>query len=169
MRLFNVKNMMLAAGCALLLSGCTESNIVKPEASDAPDFNIYDNIELDENQLKADWEDVCLDEDDYPMAAALSFELHPDDGYVDMSVVVKDGTTAEDAAKYADEAIKSFNDQIAIQDFSYGASEETSFGGFFQDNEIHLKLYEGSAYEAGGEPFYETTVPKDTYMTFDIS
>ena len=102
------------------------------------------------------------------MGAAFAFELHEDEAYVDMSVVVKDGTSPEDAAWYADQVVKGFNDQVAMQDFSYGTAEEDSFGGYFQDRELHLKIYEESQYEADGEPMYETTVPADAYVTFDI-
>ena len=77
-------------------------------------------------------------------------------------------TSEQDAAWYADQVVKGFNDQVAMQDFSYGTAEEDSFGGYFQDRELHLKIYEESQYEADGEPMYETTVPADAYVTFDI-
>ena len=36
------KALLVACGCMLLLSGCTKSNIVQPDASQAeePDFNV---------------------------------------------------------------------------------------------------------------------------------
>ena len=39
----------------VLLCGCTKSNIVQPDAGEAesPDFNIYNNIELDMDQFRA--------------------------------------------------------------------------------------------------------------------
>lgn len=105
-----MKILMIAVGCAAALSACTKSNIVQPESSFEPDFNMYNNIELDEEQLQADVEDVWLDESEFPMGAAFAFELHEDEAYVDMSVVVKDGTSPEDAAWYADQVVKGFND-----------------------------------------------------------
>ncbi len=163
-----IKNLMMVLGCAVMLCGCTKSNIVKPDETQGPDFNIYMDVELDMDQLHEDVEDIYLDESEYPMASAIDFELNLDEGYVDVNVVVKDGTTPEDAAYFADVALKGINDQVAIQDFSYGESDEETFGGLYQDNEIHLKIYEESAYESDGEPMYETTVPKDEYMKFDI-
>lgn len=163
-----VKILMIAVGCAAALSACTKSNIVQPETAPEPDFNMYNNIELDEEQLQADVEDVWLDESEFPMGAAFEFEIDEDTEAVDMSVVVKDGTSPEDASWYADQVVKGFNDQVAMQDFSYGQAEDDSFGGYFQDRELHLKIYEESQYEADGEPMYEVTVPADTYMTFDI-
>lgn len=163
-----IKKLMLIAGCAALLSGCTKSNIVQPEETQGPDFNVYMNLEIDDEQLHDDFNDVYFDEVDYPMASAVDFELRLDEEAVDVTVVVKDGTSAEDAAYYADVAVKGINDQVAVQDFSYGESGEDTFGGLYQDNVINLKIYEASAYENDGEPMYETQVPKDTYMKFEI-
>ena len=42
-----MKILMIAVGCAAALSACTKSNIVQPESSFEPDFNMYNNIELD--------------------------------------------------------------------------------------------------------------------------
>lgn len=162
-----IKTLMIAAASALLLSGCTESTILQPEGGDQPDFNVYENIELDDEQLLSDWQEICLDEGDYPMAAAVDFERHENDGYVDIMLAVKDGTDREEASAFAVAAIQAFNDQVAVQDFSYDAAEDGSFGSYFADREIHLKIYEESAYEAEGEPMYETSVPAGSYSTFE--
>lgn len=163
-----VKTMVLAAGCIMLLCGCTKSNIVQPEETPGPDFNIYNNIEISEEQLRYDVDDIYLDPIDYPMASAIDFDLNLDEAYVDITVVVKDGTSPEDTAYYADVAIKGINDEVAVQDFSYGESDTDTFGGLYQDNVINLKIYTESEYKAEGEPLYETQIPMDTYMTFDI-
>lgn len=163
-----VKTIALAAGCIMLLCGCTKSNIVQPEETPGPDFNIYNNIEIDEEQLHEDVEDIYLDPEDYPMASAIDFDLNLDEAYVDITVVVKDGTSPEDTAYFADVAIKGINDEVVVQDFSYGESDTDTFGGLYQDNAINLKIYTESEYEAEGEPLYETQIPMDTYMTFDI-
>lgn len=163
-----VKTIALAAGCIMLLCGCTKSNIVQPEETPGPDFNIYNNIEIDEEQLHEDVEDIYLDPEDYPMASAIDFDLNLDEAYVDITVVVKDGTSPEDTAYFADVAIKGINDEVVVQDFSYGESDTDTFGGLYQDNVINLKIYTESEYEAEGEPLYETQIPLDTYMTFDI-
>ena len=59
-----VKTLMLAAGCVALLCGCTKSNIVQPDPTEGPDFNMYMNIEIDEDQLHDDVNDIYLDPDD---------------------------------------------------------------------------------------------------------
>lgn len=163
-----VKTIALAAGCIMLLCGCTKSNIVQPEETPGPDFNIYNDIVISEEQLHYDVEDIYLDPIDYPMASAIDFDLNLDEAYVDITVVVKDGTSPEDTAYFADVAIKGINDEVVVQDFSYGESDTDTFGGLYQDNVINLKIYTESEYEAEGEPLYETQIPMDTYMTFDI-
>ena len=167
-----IKNLMLVLGCAVLLSGCTQSNIVQPSVEPGetmgPDFNLYNNIEIDMEQLKEDVEDIFLDESDYPAAAGLEFTVNIDEEYVDVTVIVKDGTSPEDAAYTASEAIKIINDQVAVQDFGYAESTEDYFGGLYQDNVIRLKIYDESTHAAGGAPMFETTVEKDAYEEFVI-
>ena len=163
------KAFLAAAGCTILLCGCTKSNIVQPEEqADAPDFNIYNNIELDMDQFHDEVNEIYLDENDYPMADTIDFTIDEDNALVDLTIVVKDGTSGADAAAYTSEVIKGINDEAAVQDYSYGESGEDTFGGFFQDRKINLKIYEKSAYESNGDPMYETEIPEDTYMTFDI-
>ena len=71
-----IKNLMLVMGCAVLLCGCTKSNIVQPEETQGPDFNLYMDVELDIDQLHDDVEDIYVDEEEYPMAAGIDFELN---------------------------------------------------------------------------------------------
>lgn len=162
-----IKKLALALGCAALLCGCTKSNIVQPETQ-GPDFNMYMDITLDNEQLIEDVNDIYVDEKDYPMASSVDVTLDLDNGLVDITVVVKDGTSKEDAAEYAMVAIKGVNDQVAVQDFSYGESGADTYGGLYQDNAIHVKVYEESEYEADGTPMYEGDIPEDTYQEIVI-
>ncbi len=168
-----IKKLLLAVGCAALLCGCTKSNIVNPDRNEngammEPDFNIYHDIELDYDQLQEDVLDIYMDEGDYPMAAALEFEVNKDDGYVDVVIAVTDDASSEDISWYADQVIKGINNEVVVQDLSYGEAGEETFGGLYQENEIRLKIYRESEYESDGEPLLETTVPGDTYMVFEI-
>ena len=168
-----LKGVAAAMLCLMMISACTKSNIVAPEPETGeeltPDFNLYNNILIDDEQLHEDVADIYIDEEDeYPMAKAIDFGLHLDEGYVDIIAVVKDGTTAKDAAFFATVAIKGVNDQVAVQDYSYGESDEYTFGGLYQDNEIHLKVYEASQYAAGAGPFYELIIPADEYVKIEI-
>ncbi len=163
--------MILAVCCVVMASGCTKSNIVLPDPEEyqKPDYSLYNNIELDEEQLQEELDDIYTDPDDYPMASSIGFDLNLDEEYIDIDVVVKDDTKSEDAQWYAGEAIKALNDLVADQDLNYGKSGEDTFGGLYQDNVIRLRVYKESAYAAGGDPVYQTEVPKDTFMTFEFN
>jgi hypothetical protein len=167
-----LRDIVVALGIAICMTGCTKSNIVNKEtveeSMNQPDFQIYFNVDIDPDQLYEDVCDIMLDEDDYPMAEDLDVEINLDEEYVNVVLVVKDGTSGEDASEFAMAALKTINDEVAGQDFSYGESDEYSFGGLYQDNVINLKLYNASEYENGGACRYEITIPEDTYMTFDI-
>lgn len=163
-----IKKLALVLGCAALLCGCTKSNIVQPDETQGPDFNMYMDIVLDNEQLIEDVNDIYTDERDYPMASGIDVTLDLDHELVEITVVVKDGTSKEDAAAYAMTAIKGVNDQVAVQDFSYGESGADTYGGLFQDNAINVKVYEESEYEADGTPMYEGHIPMDTYQEIVI-
>lgn len=165
-----IKIFMLAAGGTILLAGCTKSNIVSPDAAELkPDFERYANIEIDTDQIYNNLDMLFLNSEEYPMAAGMDFELNmgnDEEGYVDITAVVKDDTTPEDAAIYAEALIKAVNDEVAMQDFNYGESGEDTFGGIYQDNEIRLKIYTESQYgeNGDGEVMYEVTIPADLYV-----
>ncbi len=163
-----IKKLALALGCAALLCGCTKSNIVQPEETQGPDFNMYLDIVLDNEQLIRDVNEIYVEDGDYPVASSIDVELDLDNEQVDITVVVKDGTSKEDAAEYAMVAIKGVNDQVAVQDFSYGESGEDTYGGLYQDNDINVKVYEESEYENDGTPMYEGQIPRDTYQEIVI-
>jgi len=164
-----IKKFALAVGCMVLLCGCTKSNIVKPEQSAAePDFNMYFDITIDQEQLKADVDDIFLDLTDYPMADEIDFEINEEEQFVNITVVVKDGTSPEDAANYTMAVIKGVNDQVAVQDFTYGESGDDTYGGLYQDNAIFVKIFERTAFDAGKEPMYEAEIPKDVYQKIVI-
>lgn len=163
-----IKMLALALGCVALLSGCTKSNIVQPEDTQGPDFNMYMDIVLDNEQLIEDVNDIYVTDGEHPAASSIDVELDLDNEQVNITVVVKDGTSKEDAAEFAMVAIKGVNDQVAVQDFSYGESGEDTYGGLYQDNAINIKVYEESEYEADGTPMYEGQIPIDTYQEIVI-
>jgi hypothetical protein len=166
-----LRNLFLVAGCAILLCGCTKSNIVTPEEGKLknaePDTSANFLIELDMAQLQEDVQECALDEIDYPMADSVSFELNLDEAYLDVTVTVKDDTDPEEIGWYAGEVLKVINDSVATQDFTYGLSSDTTFGGLYQDNVTNLKVYYHSDYP-DGEPIIDTQIPEDTYVEFEM-
>lgn len=170
--------------CAALFCGCTkQTSETETESateievvagadgaiySGEPDFDIYDDITLDSNQISAGIGRRLLENDKYPMGVDVGFELKPEEELVEMVVIVKDGTSAEDAAYFADKAVKALNDEIAIQDFYYAESEEDYFGDYFEDHDLDMTIYYEAVYLIGGEPMYHEKIDRATYVTFEI-
>lgn len=163
-----IKKLTFVVSCTLLLCGCTKSNIVSPNSPVEPDTEVHWDIVLEEDQLQMDVEDLYLDEKDYPMASSIAIDLNLDEEYVGVDVVVKDGTSPEDASEYAMVVIKGINNEAAVQDFTYGKSGEDTYGGLYQDNEIRVKIFDESTYAAEGAPMYEAVIPKDDYQRIVI-
>lgn len=166
-----IKKLALTVGCMVLLCGCTESNIVESRMAQPmePDTAMNWDIELDLDQLEDQVKDIYLEEQgDYPMAADIDFEVNLPDGYVDVTVVVKDGTSPEEAAEYAMTVIKGINNEATVQDSTYGEAGADTYGGLYQENEIRVKIYDKSTYSANGTPMYEAVIPEDEYQPIVI-
>lgn len=167
-----IYKLLAAVGCCgVILTGCTESHYVNPgqgTLETGPDFNIYENYELDENQLMYDVLDVGLDPDTYPMAAGIDFGLRMDEGIINVAAIVKDGTSPEDALWYGSEALKVLNDQVASQDLSYEMSSADSYGGIYENNDAHLDIYFASAFENDEAPFISFEIPAGKYLILDL-
>lgn len=166
-----IHKLLIIVGAALLLAGCTQSHYINPEAGDGegPDLNIYEDYELDEEQLLDDVLDVGTDPDFYPMAAGIDFGLHMDEGYIAIAAIVKDGTSEKDALWYGSEAVKVVNDQVASQDLSYEMSSEYSYGGIYEENDAWLDIYYESDFQNGEEPFLSFQIPAGTYLVLNAS
>ena len=75
-----MKRFLVLAACMVLLSGCTQSNIVNPESETKiadPNFDIQDDIEIDWTQVSADAESVFEDTGAYPYSKDFHFLLEP--------------------------------------------------------------------------------------------
>ncbi len=168
------KPAIMAAACVLMLTACTQSNIVEPHVGGAnsnpedlePDFNIYFNYILDEDQLREDVNDVGLDPDDYPMGVSIDFTMPEDFEPMYITVVIKDDTDPDDIGWYAGEVLKVINDQVASQDYAYAESGDRYFGGLYQDKVVYYKVYYESEYP-DGEPIIDIEIPEDTYVVFE--
>lgn len=132
------KTLMICAITVILLTGCTERNILSSKGPAEPVFETQQGIILDWNQIWDDMDDQFLDNEEYPMALSLNYALSPDEQSIDMTLIVKEGTTPEEAVAFANAAVRYLNDEAAMQDFSYEKSSETSYGGFFKTHDLHL-------------------------------
>ena len=94
-----MKRFLVLAACMVLLSGCTQSNIVNPESETKiadPNFDIQDDIEIDWTQVSADAESVFEDTGAYPYSKDFHFLLEPQKKEVMLVWVVSDDFPASD-------------------------------------------------------------------------
>lgn len=121
----------------LLLAGCTKSNIVSGGPAE-PVFETQDGIVLDWGQIGDDLDAEFLNNEDYPMAVSINYSVQPDQSMMDMTLMVKAGTTPEEAVTFANAVVRAVSDEAATQDFSFEASTEDSYGGYFKENALNL-------------------------------
>ncbi len=132
-----MKKILIAVGCAMLLSGCTESNIVKPENAPAvPETGIVEGIQIDWNQVQEELDEQFVGSEEYPYGVNIDFYVEDENAYV--MVTVQDGVTKEEAAKYATAIIKGLNSSVAMQDFSYQDDGNSLYGKFSKENVVWI-------------------------------
>lgn len=132
------KKVLIICGItAMLLAGCTKSTIVTGGPAE-PVFETQEGIVLDWEQIGNDLDESFVDNTDYPMGVSVNYKMEPDKNTLELTLMVKEGTTPEDAVTYANAVVRGVNDEASMQDFSYAASTETSYGGFFQKNTVNL-------------------------------
>ncbi|OUQ17390.1 hypothetical protein B5E84_10125 [Lachnoclostridium sp. An14] len=129
-----MKKVLIAIGCAALLSGCTQSNIVKPEnGSVVPETGVIEGIQIDWAQVQEELDDQFVGSEDYPYGVNIDFYVEDENAYV--MTTVEDGVSKEEAARYASAVIRGINDSVAMQDFSY-KNDGSSFYGKFSDENV---------------------------------
>lgn len=150
-----MKKLLLLLSCTVLLCGCTKSNIVSPDAAvpetemvvgGNPDLAVKDGIIIDWTEVGKEMDDTFTDQSEYPMSESVNYAFDESTKSFELTLMVKEGTTKEDAVEYATAVIKGLNDEIATQDFSYETSSETSYGGFFAKNDLKLMVIPGTPY-----------------------
>lgn len=154
-----MKRLMLLLSCVLLLSGCTKSNIVTPEGTIAPDFNVKEGIQIDWNQVRGDLSELFTAANNYPMNEMIEFNVDDTEKTVYLMLTVKDDTTKEQAAAFATDLVKAFNDSVSVQDFSYEGSTADSYGGFFQKYSVCIQVMPASTKEEESTWLVDDIIP----------
>ena len=130
-----MRKFFILIACMVLLSGCTQSNIVSPDSETKiadPEFGIQDDIDIDWSQVSTDADSIFEDEKTYPYSKGFHFYLEPNKKEIMLMWVVADDFPDNEIEHYADELIKGFNDVTAVQDFSIEHSSDDSFGGLWK-------------------------------------
>lgn len=153
------KMLAICAMTVMLLSGCTDSHILASGGPAEPIFETQDGIVLDWTQIGEEMDEEFVDNADYPMALSVNYSVDPESKSIEMTLIVKDGTTPEEAVKFADAAVRYLNDSAAIQDFSIESSDETSYGGLFKENSLNLLVMPDAGMTQKEYRLVEMTIP----------
>ena len=148
------KKMLAVLGCAtLLLSGCTQSNIVAPtgEAA-APDFTIKEDVKIVWEQVHEDLGETFMESEEYPGLVQVGFNVNEEEKTVSIELLVSDDTDKEEAVEYATAFVKALNDQVRVQNSYFEESTEESYGGFFKQYGFQIVAAPASA--SGEEAMY---------------
>ncbi len=152
------KHLLIILGMtALLLAGCTKSNIVSGGPAE-PIFETRNDIQLDWKQIGDDLDETFLDNEEYPMAVSINYNAEQE-GVLSMTLMVKEGTTPEDAVVFADAVVRTLNDEASIQDFSIEASTEKSYGGYFDKTTLELIVMPDGMMEDKSTWLVDMTIP----------
>ncbi len=152
--MINWKRMMAAlAASVMLLSGCTQSNIVSPEGgsvkeSGEPNFTINKDTQIDWTEVQTDLEDEYID----PFGAYgnivvdLAVSYDPDQKLLTVQLPVVHSTTPDEAVAYGESVLKSIGVCAATQNFYYKAPDEddvqsTYYGSFFDENNVCVQVF----------------------------
>lgn len=132
------KALMICAMSVLLLTGCTEKHILNSTGPAEPVFETQQGIVLDWDQIGNDMDEEFVNNEEYPMALSVNYSVDQKNKKIDLTLIVKDGTTPDEAVVFANAAIRYIGDEAAMQDFSFEKSSDTSYGGFFKDYDLHV-------------------------------
>lgn len=132
-----MRKFFVCAACAcMLLSGCTQSNIVNTHQETIvgePDFEEKEGIEIDWEQVSDECQDIFLDTNEYEYSKDINFYLEPEQKKIMLIWTVADDFPPEMVMEYAEYLVKGFNDIVAEQDFSIKVSSPESLGGLWEE------------------------------------
>lgn len=164
----SIKTLTFAAVAVMALSGCTKSSIttdapvstdeeyvwtgneVDPDKMDTEDEYV-EKVELIEEdpveETMFDWEqveeeakDLFNDTSYYPASVEMDYTGDEDAKTIDLTWVLKNGTTEDEAMEYAADLVQKFNDILAVQTSDMELSTMDSFGGVWDQFALTVQI-----------------------------
>lgn len=163
-----LKRMAVVGLVVLALAGCTKSSLddsadpmgqeeVDPEKlADLEDdeetlpreenFLVFDDEELGEqslyewDQARDDATSLFSDSERFPQGVKMDFTANEDNMAITLSWVLKNDTTEQQAMDYAATLVQKFNDIVAVQSVDMLNSNDTSFGGLWNEFSLDLTI-----------------------------
>lgn len=154
---------MILLASMLILSGCTESNIVSggsnQDYSDLP--QPVGGIVWE--QLWEDWDEAYTDQDVYPFSETVNGGVYEDENAMKFYLLLNQEISKEEAAEYATTVIKGLGDLIAEQNPDYTKSGEDSYGSFIDQYEIYVMVAPDDTKSDEESWILEDTIPAGSY------
>lgn len=152
---------LLLASICLLCSGCTKSNIVHGRGQNEDLPQPIDGIVWE--QVWEDFDAIYADTYTYPFAETVNAGVYPEENMMKFFLLLNTTISKEEAAKYATEVIKGFNDLISIQNNAYAKSSEESYGGYVSQYDIYVMVGDDSTKAEKDTWILEDTIPAGEY------
>lgn len=128
------KILIICSLAVCVLAGCTQRRIVNPTV-------VEGESEYDLETIGDELNNKYTGNEEYP-GVEIAFHIDGGTAEADFGLVVKTGTSSEEAADYAQTILMAFNDLIAEQDSSIKKSESGYLGGFYEDYLTKVKVSE---------------------------
>lgn len=161
-----LKRMAVLSLCVIAVSGCTKSSIstqapvsTQEFAGDEIDSEKLADLEEEyvekaplvedetEEESRFDWEqvtdeseDLFGDEEFYPETVKMEYAADEAAQTIELTWVLKNGTSEETAMEYAAELVQSFNDILAVQVTDVDFATAESFGGIWNEYALTVKV-----------------------------
>lgn len=161
-----LKRMAVLSLCVIAVSGCTKSSIstqapvsTQESAGDEIDSEKLADLEEEyvekaplvedetEEESRFDWEqvtdeseDLFGDEEFYPETVKMEYAADEAAQTIELTWVLKNGTSEETAMEYAAELVQSFNDILAVQVTDVDFATAESFGGIWNEYALTVKV-----------------------------
>lgn len=159
-----VKKIAFVTIAVMALSGCTKSSVTTEApvaavpAGEQVDPNKMETeeeyvekvalVEEDEEEVSMfDWEqveeeaaDLFGDTDYYPASVSMDYVGDEDAKTIELTWILKDGTSEEEAMEYAAELVQKFNDILAVQTADIERASVDSFGGVWDQFALTVQV-----------------------------
>ena len=166
-----MKKPLLSAAVVLtslaMLAGCTKSNIVNADhqtvaVTGNPEDGAPEDVEIDWEQVADDAHSIFDDKTEYPNSVKFSIYLNQETKEIMLLWAVDDKFSAEDLSRYAEDALKMFNDIVATQDGKIAMSDENSYGGLWKEYGLSVGIIPESTKEDPETWFMDVTYEAGT-------
>ena len=155
--------LLLAAIC-LLCSGCTKSNIVPDGGQNNGEGDVPPSADgIVWEQLWEDFDEIYADTDAYPFIETVNAGVYDEDNFIRFYLLLNTTISGEEAAEYATEVIKGFNDLIWEQNHDYARSTEDSYGGYVSRYNIYVMVGPDDVKDNRETWILEDTIPAGEY------